>query len=252
MEDFGSSAGPPLVLLHGAVSDSREWRRQLEALSADFTLVAWDAPGSGRSSDPPESFRMPDYADCLAEFMADLGLVRPHVLGLSWGSTVALELYRRHPTVPRSLVLVSAYAGWAGSLSPAVIADRIESFRRDSQLPPEEFARSWIPSLFSERAPAEMTAEAVTIISQYHPAGVRSMLHSIAEADLRDVLPRIAVPTLLVYGEQDVRSPIPVAEALRCRIPGSRLVTIPDVGHYCNIEAAEQFNGEVRAFLESV
>jgi pimeloyl-ACP methyl ester carboxylesterase len=72
---------------------------------------------------------MADYADCLAELIAALRLDRPHVLGLSWGSTVVLELYRRHSALPRSLLLVSAYAGWAGSLSPSVIAERIEGFR---------------------------------------------------------------------------------------------------------------------------
>jgi pimeloyl-ACP methyl ester carboxylesterase len=61
--------GSPLVLLHGGLSDSREWRRQLDALSYEFTVVAWDAPGCGQSSDPPEEFRLPAYADCLAEFM---------------------------------------------------------------------------------------------------------------------------------------------------------------------------------------
>jgi pimeloyl-ACP methyl ester carboxylesterase len=108
--------GVPLLLLHGGVSDRREWRQQLEGLSDEFAVVAWDAPGCGRSSDPPDDFLMPDYADCLAGFIAALGLVRPHVVGLSFGGTLALELYRRHPNVPRTLVLASAYTGWAGSL----------------------------------------------------------------------------------------------------------------------------------------
>ncbi len=64
-----SGAGPPVVLLHGGLSDSREWRRQIDGLCDDFMVVAWDALGSGRSSDPPESFRMADYADCLASFV---------------------------------------------------------------------------------------------------------------------------------------------------------------------------------------
>jgi pimeloyl-ACP methyl ester carboxylesterase len=116
-------AGPPLVLLHGGLSDSRQWRRQLEALSAAFTVVAWDAPGCGQSSDPPEHFRLADYADCLAAWIAALGLERPHVLGLSFGGGLALELYQRHPTVPRTLVLASAYAGWAGSLPQEALED---------------------------------------------------------------------------------------------------------------------------------
>lgn len=77
--------GPPLVLLHGILGDSRVWRRQLDDLSDEFTVVAWDAPGCGRSSDPLETFRMPQYADYLAGFVDALGLGRPHVLGLSLG-----------------------------------------------------------------------------------------------------------------------------------------------------------------------
>src|SRR5690348_1067567 len=77
--------GPPLVLLHGGPSDSREWRHQLQDLSDEFTVVAWDMPGCGQSEDPPENFlRMRDYADCLQTFIDALGLERPHVLGLSF------------------------------------------------------------------------------------------------------------------------------------------------------------------------
>jgi pimeloyl-ACP methyl ester carboxylesterase len=53
--------GPPLVFLHGYVGDRRTWRRQIEDLSDEFTLVAWDAPGYGGSSDPPQAFRLPDF-----------------------------------------------------------------------------------------------------------------------------------------------------------------------------------------------
>ena len=64
-----------------------------------------------------------------------------------------------------------------------------------------------------------------------------------------DVLPEIDVPTLLLYGDADQRSPLAVAEDLHARIPGSTLVVIPGVGHQSNIEAAERFNAEVRSFL---
>ena len=111
--------GPPLVLLHGYVGDGRgTWRRQIDELSDEFTVVAWDAPGMGRSSDPPASFRLPDYADCLAGFVEALGLGRPHVAGLSFGGGLALELYRRHRAIPASLVLAGAYAGGPGPFLP--------------------------------------------------------------------------------------------------------------------------------------
>ena len=194
---------------------------------------------------------MPDYADCLARFIDALGLDRPHVLGLSWGSTLALELYRSRPDLPRSLVLTAAYAGWAGSLPPAVVAHRLETALRDlEELPPEEFVRTWIPTLFTERAPSEMVEGFVALIAGFHPVGVRPMLHALAEADLRDVLPTIEVPTLLLYGAEDQRSPIPVAEAMHTSIPGSTLVVLPNVGHQSNVETPEAFNEAVRGFLE--
>jgi pimeloyl-ACP methyl ester carboxylesterase len=89
--------GPPLILLHGILSDSRAWRRQLQGLATDYSVVAWDAPGAGQSSDPPGSFGSDGYVDCLSAFMDALGLNHAHVLGLSWGGVLAQELYCRSP-----------------------------------------------------------------------------------------------------------------------------------------------------------
>jgi pimeloyl-ACP methyl ester carboxylesterase len=245
--------GPPLLLLHGYVGDSRgTWRRQLDELSDEFTVVAWDAPGMGRSSDPPESFRLPDYADCLAGFSDALGLGRPHMAGLSFGGGLALELYRRHPAIPMSLVLAGAYAGWAGSLPPEIVEERLRQVLQLADLPPDRFVHAVLPTMFSASAPAETVDAFAANVSEFHPAGLRAMARSFAEADLRDVLPHIGVPTLLLYGDKDVRAPLSVAEDLHAAIPTSKLVVMPGVGHVSNVEAGEQFNAEVRRFLRSV
>lgn len=244
--------GPPLVLLHGWPCNSREWRRQLEALSDEFTVVAWDAPGAGRSSDPPETFGLADWADCLAAFIDALGLERPHVAGLSFGGGLALELFHRHPAVPRTLILTSAYAGWAGSLPAEVVQERLQVMLRNCDLPSDRWAPAWIATLLAEDAPMEMVAELMVIASELHPAGTRVAMRAFAEADLRDVLPRIDVPTLLLYGERDVRAPRDVWGPLHERIHRSKLVLIPDVGHMIDIEAADRFNAEVRDFVRGV
>jgi pimeloyl-ACP methyl ester carboxylesterase len=243
--------GPPVLLLHGGVSDHREWRRQLDALADAFTLVAWDAPGNGASDDPPPTWRMPEYADCLAAFAAALGLVRPHVVGLSFGGTLALELYRRHQGVPRSLVLASAYAGWRGSLPPEVVAERLAGIERAVARPPDELARGFVSTLLSEAAAPGLAEELLEIIRGFHPAGALTMAHAMAEADLRDVLPRISVPTLLLYGDADARSSLAIAGELHAAIPRSELVVLPGAPHQCNIEGADAFARELRRFLES-
>ena len=70
--------------------------------------------------------------------------------------------------------------------------------------------------------------------------------------DFRMNLPRVSVPTLLVYGEKDVRSPLSVAEAMHASIPGSQLVAIPNVGHMVDMQAPDRLNAEIRGFVQSI
>ncbi|MCA1702871.1 MAG: alpha/beta hydrolase [Actinobacteria bacterium] len=244
-------SGPPLVLLHGAVCDSRVWRRQLASFSDAFTVVAWDAPGCGGSAYPPDDFRMGDFADRLAAFVEALGLDRPHFLGHSWGSTLALELCRRQPAMVRRLVLVGAYAGWAGSLPASEVRQRLDFAMRFATLGPNRLPPSSMPGIFSDVMPAERASELEAIMSETRSAGTRVMAQALAQADLRDALPGIAVPTLLVYGDADARSSLDVARALHRSIPGSTLRVLPGLGHECYLEDPELFETEVRTFLSA-
>ncbi|MGH9184249.1 MAG: alpha/beta fold hydrolase [Acidimicrobiales bacterium] len=180
-----------------------------------------------------------------------LGLSRPHVLGLSFGGALALQLFGRHPAVPRTLILAGAYAGWAGSLEPDEVDRRVARLAADMQRPPEEWIPSYLPGLLTEAAPPEMVEEVRSLMSAVRPAANQAMLRAMAEADLRDVLSRVDVPTLLLYGDQDVRSPVEVGRALHEGIPGSSFVVVPGVGHLSSVEGADQFNREVRLFLDS-
>jgi len=244
--------GPPLVLLHGGPLDGREWRHQLDGLSDEQTVVAWDMPGCGRSEDPPDGLGTRDYADYLAGFIAELGLEQPNVLGLSFGSGLALELFRCHPKIPRTLILASAYAGWAGSLPPEAVEQRKTQMRQRIDLPPDQWAREWLPTLLTESATPAVVHEIVEILRDFHPAGQRALLQAgFAEHDLRDALPSIDVPTLLLYGDRDVRSPLSVAEEMQAKVPGSKLIVLPGVGHMSDLEAPERFNAAARSFLRS-
>jgi pimeloyl-ACP methyl ester carboxylesterase len=241
--------GPCLLLLHGAMCDSRVWRRELETLSDAFTVVAWDAPGCGGSSDPPPQFRMPQYAECLGRFADALGIDRPHLLGHSWGSALALELARQRPGDIRSLILVGAYAGWAGSLPPGEVDRRLQLALDVAAKPPRAFEPESMRGLFSDAMPEDRADELREIMSEVRPAGTVAMARALAESDLRDVLPHIAVPTLVMCGDADERSPVSVAQQLHAAIPESRLAVLPGLGHECFLESPDVFAAELRAFL---
>jgi pimeloyl-ACP methyl ester carboxylesterase len=244
--------GQPLVLLHGAWSDGREWRPQLAGMSDEFDVIAWDAPGCGGSDDPPPEISMADYADAVADLIAALDLPRVHLCGLSFGGGLALAVYQRHPRVVLSLVLASAYAGWKGSLPSGEVEARLARARGELDVPPAEWIDSYLPGFFARPVPPETLDLVRSIMLEVRSAGIRPMLAAFAEADLRTVLRTISVPTLLLYGAADVRAPRPVAEALHAAIPNSELVLLPEVGHMCNLEAPEAFNAELRRVFRTV
>jgi len=247
-----SGDGPPIVLLHGFTHDSRVWRRQVEALSAGFTVVAWDAPGAGQSGDPPPTFGIGDWAQCLAGLLASIGVARAHVVGLSWGGLLAQEFYRRYPASIISLTLADTYAGWKGSLGEEVAEERLAACLRDSSLPPGEFVPRYLPGMFSPAVVPQVRSELAEITAGFHPLGFGLMARALAETDTRDLLPQIRVPTLLIWGDADVRSPLEVGEQMCAAIPVARLAVIPNTGHVSNMEAADGFNHLVQEFCSSI
>ena len=245
-----AGAGPPLVMLHGAASDGRIWGPQLDALASELTVVAWDQPGAGGSSDPPDDFGLPAFADAAAALLDVLALGPAHVAGLSWGGTVALELYRQRPELVGTLILADTYAGWKGSLPDEEVRARVEHVRAQLEVSGEEFDPT-LPGLFAAGPPPRYVELLERMAATTRAGPMARQLLVMSEADQRDLLPRIAVPTLLIWGELDGRSPLSVARQFERAIPDARLVVIPDCGHVSNLEAPDRFNAAVRDFCRA-
>jgi pimeloyl-ACP methyl ester carboxylesterase len=243
--------GPAVVLLHGFTQDSRVWQPQIEGLSDQFTVIAWDAPGAGQSSDPHEPFGISGWVENLAGLLDAIGIHQAHILGLSWGGILAQEFYRQHSERILSLILADTYAGWKGSLPEPIPQERLAACLQDAALPPGDFVTKYLPGMFSESPPHAAREWLSAVMSGFHPIGFRMMAASSAEADTRDLLPTIRVPTLLIWGDADQRSPMRVAYQLRDAIPSARLSVIPGAGHVSNLEAPDRFNALVLAFCSS-
>ena len=116
--------------------------------------------------------------------------------------------------------------------------ERRAAFERD-----RDSARPWLYGIAANLVAKHYRSEARRL---------RAMARAGAECDQRQVLSKIDVPTLLVYGGNDVRAPLSVAEELHAAIPSSTLTVLPGAGHACSIEAARRFNAEIRAFLHDL
>ena len=106
--------------------------------------------------------------------------------------------------------------------------------------------------MFSGSPRQEVREELAGIMADFHPIGFRLMATALAHADTRDLLPTIRVPTLLVWGDADARSPMAVAHQMRDAIPNARLAVIAGAGHVSNLEQPARFDAEVRNFCLSI
>ena len=195
----------------------------------------------------PAGFGLEDYARSLAALIAALELGPAHVAGLSWGGTVALELYRHHPERVATLILADTYAGWKGSLPAEEVQARVDGVRTTLAA-----GERYDPSgLFAPDPPSELVRLAEEMTAAARPGTLWAQVSAMAQADQRELLPLISVPTLLIWGESDARSPLTVARRFQEAIPGAELAVIPGAGHLSNLERPGPFNDAVRRFCRA-
>ncbi len=242
--------GPPLFFIHGGIQDSRAWTPQLTTLADEFTVVAWDEPGAGQSSTVPANFGLSDYADCLAGLTSALDLGNVHLAGLSWGSTLALEFYRCYPQMVRSMILIGGYAGWKGSLGEEEAQTRLRGAQKMFN-DPEQASNPTLPGLFHGEPPARFIPLLNAMNADVRLPSMRKELEIMAATDLSDVLATIRVPSLLIWGEHDERSPLPIAREFEAKIPQAQLIIIPNCGHVVNLQQPEAFNAAVKNFCRN-
>jgi 3-oxoadipate enol-lactonase len=248
------AGGTTLVLLHAFPLHAGMWAPQLAALSADRRVVAPDMLGFGGSDAPDSMYRytLVGYADLVAGLLDHLGLDRVVLGGLSMGGYVAFAFLRQYPERVRALILADTRAG----------ADTTEVFERrtDQQ---DQVARigttalieTLIGGLLCEHTKAEHLdlVEQVRRLMANPAAGFIGALEAMKHRpDATEELASISVPTLVIAGEDDALSPPEVARDMAGRIEDSTVAVLPGAGHLSNLEAPEEFNAAVAAFLEKL
>jgi len=247
-----AGSGPAVALAHGFVGDARStWGSQIDALSDEFTVIAWDAPGAGGSTDPPEDFGMDAFADCLAGLLRALRIERANLVGLSFGAALVLAAFHRHRGLASSLTLVSGYAGWLGSLGSEAADERLARSLDASRLMPDQFVAAMAPSMFSSSAEGHLVASFLDSVRAFRPSGFRAMARA-SYPDQSHVLAEVDIPALLLFADHDVRAPVSIGEAMHRAVPGSELVVLTGPGHISTVEAPDAVTRELRRFLRSV
>jgi pimeloyl-ACP methyl ester carboxylesterase len=238
-----------LVLVHGIGADGRMFAPVADRLADAARVIAWDLPGyGGKPLDGPLTF--PALAAALAADLDALGIERAILLGHSIGGMVVQELAATAPQRVRALIL---------SATTAVFGSRDGSFQREfvqARLGPLDAGQSMAqmaaevaPRLVGSGAAAEAAPTLVKLMSEVPEATFRAAVACLVTFNRRAELERVAVPTLLVAGEEDTNAPLKTMKRMAEAIPGARLEVLSGIGHLAPLECPDRYADIVRQFL---
>lgn len=239
-------SGDAIVFLHGVGSDKSVWDGQLEHFSKKWRAVALDYPGYGDSDLPEKDLNREEIGYYLLGAMEGLRIKSAHVVGLSMGGVMALELTHQQPERLCSLTLADTFARHPDGEQ---ILERIQ--KTMATLSMRELAEMRVSILLAPGASEVLKQEVIDTMAKIDEQTYAWSSVAVWTADYRSHLPDIKIPTLILVGELDKVTPPGLSEELHRGIPGSTLAIIPKVGHISNIEDPTRFNQLVEDFIST-
>jgi pimeloyl-ACP methyl ester carboxylesterase len=248
----GRADAPILVLLHGLGADGRMFEPVVERLSDSARIAVCNLPGySGKPPDGPLTF--PGLAAALAADLDALGAERAVLLGHSIGGMLALEFAATLPGRVRALILSAttpAFGSRDGSFQREFVQARLGPLDAGGTM--AEMAAEAAPRLVGSAAAPEAAPEIVRLMSEVPEATFRATIRCLVTFDRRADLARIAAPTLLIAGEEDMNAPLKTMTRMAEAIPGARLEVLSRIGHMAPLECPDRYADIVRRFLASL
>ncbi|WP_179380919.1 alpha/beta fold hydrolase [Jannaschia marina] len=245
---FEGGTGPTLVMLHGMADDRHSFVGTAAALTDDYRVILTDLMGHGdNAADPDRDYSTAGQRGFVERFVEALDLEGFHLVGNSMGGHTSAAFALANPERVEKLVLVNApglvvddtvvYGGFG---APITSRDKFDALMARVVFEPPS-----VPGPVKEYLIADTNArmEFINRLAESVRLG--------AEYDLSDRIDTLAVPTLILWGQEDVVVPFAVAEAYAEGVPDAELVLLPEAGHSPQLEAPDRVADAIRTFLET-
>ncbi len=239
-------SGEPLLLIMGLSYASNMWHRSRPGLAKKYRTIALDNRGVGQSDAPPGVYPIALMAADAAAALDAAGVESAHVFGVSMGGMIAQEFALNYPQRVRSLILGCTASG--GPTAVQADTEALQALMRQG-MTPEESTEAIIPFIYDVATPRARIDEDMAIRMKWYPTlqGYMGQLQGIMSWEAYGRLPQITAPTLVVHGETDRLVPAANGKLIAARIPGAKLVLIPNASH---IFETDQPGVAERAILE--
>ncbi len=238
---FGGQ-GRPMILMHGWGCDHSTLQLFERVGRECRTTYNIDIPGFGKSEEPPTAWTVDEYVQMLEEFVKELKIENPIILGHSFGGRIGILYASRNPV--ERLILVDA-----AGVKP------VRTLKYYLKVNSYKFAKIVFPKIVGEERAQEIIdrMRSVRGSSDYNNASpiMRQVLVKAINTDLCYVMPKIKAPTLLIWGEKDTATPMRDAKIMKKLIPNSGLVSFPGAGHFSFVDNPFQAASMVRRFIST-
>ena len=234
--------GIPVLLLHGWGSSFDVYKGIIASLKDRCRLVAVNFPGCGQSETMKEPWCLEDYCDFCLEFMEKLNLKDPILMGHSHGGRVVLKLTAEKMVNPPKIVLLDS-AGLIPkkNFKQKCRAKSFKAIKRVLTLPViKNYSEDLLQKARNHYGSADYNAA---------PEVLRKTLVSLVNTDIRDILPNIACPSLLIWGDKDTATPLEDAKTIESLIPDAGLCVLEGTGHYSFCEKPYQAQAILNSFI---
>jgi 2-hydroxy-6-oxonona-2,4-dienedioate hydrolase len=247
MHYIEAGSGPTLVLVHGLADDTAVWQETIAPLAKTHRVIVPDLIGWGKSDKPLLSYRIATFSDFLDRFLQQLKVEKAAVVGNSMGGWVVADFVLRYPARVEKLVIVCG-VGFASSEQQ--MGAPLEVLKMSSR---DEIRRFLAPAFADKKFVSEEMVD--FLIEQRVRNGDGYTISKFIESMKRkeDVvdgkLGKIKVPTLVVWGRQDLLTPLAIGQRFQREIPGAKLQIIENCGHMPQQECPAKFVDTVTPFL---
>jgi pimeloyl-ACP methyl ester carboxylesterase len=254
--------GEWLLLIAGIGASREAWQFLIDAFTARYRCIIFDNRGIGETDFSDGPYTTKQMADDAARLLRTLGVKRAHVMGISMGGAIAQELAINHPGLIDRLAIVCSWPACDRYLERCFVILKETALAEGEKGPGWSNAVQRVLSLigFSQRTFANHpeiidageagTADAVKAGKEQPYPGFVAQADACLTHDARGRLGKIAAETLILAGDMDNFTPLPLSEALKEAIPRARMEIMAGCGHVMFLERTDEFNERILGFFE--
>jgi pimeloyl-ACP methyl ester carboxylesterase len=240
--------GAPLLLIMGLGWPSQAWFRSRPVLSERYRTIAFDNRGAGQSDAPPGPYSIAEMAADAAAVLNAAKVNAAHIFGVSMGGMIAQEFALQYPQKVRSLILGCTAAGGPEAVRAEAAALQVLMTRSPDA---DAFAKAIGPFIYDRETSRERIDQDTAVRRKWYPTpdAYFAQLQAIAAWEAYSRIAQIAAPTLVIHGENDLLVPAENARLLAARIPGAKLVLLPNASHIFITDQTEASHAAILEFL---